>query len=345
MIPSILRRAALCLASLALVCFAFAPVASAEEAPDKVSIGVMLSVGPEGSWDKTVIESLNRMAAEQPHGLEISYKLNDAVYGEKAESVMKLLAKSGKFDIILSASAHSDQIKNLREEYPEIMWVSLGSGNYSSGSNHYIYLGRVHEATYVLGVLAAGMSESGVIGVVGSFPAADVNDQINSYRAGARSINPDAKLKLSFIESWYDPPKAMEATRAQVAAGADVIYQIAGEVYDACKDSGILCLSKYRDTSSMAPEVVLSGSVLNWDPVLSDMLDEWYAHKTTGKAFNAGEDYKWFTMAEGGSDISPYNALEDKVPDDLKAKVAAVKAGIIAGEIDVPLVLDTPTSD
>ncbi len=345
MIRRILHRVTLGLASLAVAFVAFAPMAGAGDAPDKVRIGVMLSVGPEGSWDKTVIEALNRAVAEQPHGLEISYKLNDAVYGEKAESVMKLLAKSGKFDIILSASAHSDQIKNLREDYPDIMWVSLGSGNFSSGSNHYIYLGRVHEATYVLGVLAAGMSKSGVIGVVGSFPAADVNDQINAYRAGARSVNPDAKLKLSFIESWYDPPKAMEATRAQVAAGADVIYQIAGEVYDACKDSGILCLSKYRDTSAMAPEVVLSGSVLNWDPVLGHMLDEWYTHKTTGAAFNAAEDYKWFTMAEGGSDISPYNALEDRVPNDLKAKVAEVKAGIIAGEINVPLVLDTPSSD
>ena len=345
MVQNFSRRLVLHCAALLVAAAMSFPAAVTATAADSVRIAVMLSVGPEGSWDKTVIEALDRAVASRPHGLEITYKLNDAVYGQKAEAVMELLAKSGKFDIILSASAHSDQIKNLREDYPEIMWVSLGSGNYSSGSNHYIYLGRVHEATYVLGVLAAGMSESGVIGVVGSFPAADVNDQINSYRAGARSVNPDAKLKLSFIESWYDPPKAMEATRAQVAAGADVIYQIAGEVYEACKDADILCLSKYRDTSSMAPEVVLSGSVLIWDPVIGDMLDKWHAHKTTGEAFNASEDYKWFTMAEGGSDISPYNALEDEVPDDLKAKVEAVKAGIIAGDIEVPLILDAPTSD
>jgi len=316
------------------------------EAPDEVSIGVMLSVGPEGSWDKTVIEALKRAQKSNPHGLKINYKLNDAVYGEKAEAVMQLLAKSGRYDIILSNSAHSDQIKNLRGKYPDIMWVSLGSGNYNTGENHYWYMGRVHQAGYLLGMLAAGMSKTGIVGVVGSFPAEDINDQVNAYRAGARAVKPDAKLKVSFIESWYDPPKAMEATRAQASAGADVIYQLAGEVYDACANSGILCLSKYRDTSSIKPEVVLSGTALHWDPAISDMLSRWVDHKSNETPFDSSDvQGKWFTMAEGGSDISPYNALEDKVPSDLKERVQQAKADIIAGKLEVELNLEVPTSD
>lgn len=317
----------------------------AADPPTDVKIAIMYSVGPEAAWDKTVREAMARVIAEKPHNLNISYDAQDAVYGEKAEAVMKLLAKSGKYDIIMSNSAHSDQIKNLRGDYPDIMWVSLGSGNYNTGSNHYLAYGRVHQAAYLLGVLAGGMSKSGVIGVVGSFPAEDINDQINAYRAGARSVNPNAKLKLTFIESWWDPPKAIEATYAQVAAGAEVIYQLAGSVYDACKDKGILCLSKYRDEGKLAPDVVLSGTVLKWDPSFKWILGEWYKHKTEGMAFAGNKDPKWFTMAEGGSDIAPYYDLASRVPDDLQKKVAKAKADIISGKLDVPVVLDVPTPD
>ncbi|WP_170574654.1 BMP family lipoprotein [Ruegeria atlantica] len=319
--------------------------ALAAQAAEDVNIALIYSVGPEGSWDKTVQEALDRVADSNPGGLTVTYDAKDAVYGDKAENVINLLAKSGKYDIILSASAHSDQIKNLHAKYPETMFVSLGSGNYNAGENHYLALGRVHEAAYLLGILAAGKSKTGVIGAVASFPADDVNDQLNAYLAGARSVNPDAKLQLSFIESWYDPPKATEATYALAAAGADVVYQMAGEVYEACRDKDILCFSKYRDTSSMAPDVVLSGTQLLWDPVLNWMLDEWSNAKTDGGSFNGNTDAVWFGLAEGGSDISPYHGLADQVPADLQEQVEQAKADIIAGKIDVPLILEIPTSD
>jgi basic membrane lipoprotein Med (substrate-binding protein (PBP1-ABC) superfamily) len=317
----------------------------AADTPSEVRIALMYSVGPEAVWDKLVQETLDQVAAQNPNNLKIHYDTQDAVYGEKAEAVMRLLAKSGKYDIILSASAHSDQIKNLQGNYPDIMWVSLGSGNYNTGENHYLAYGRVHQAAYLLGMLAAGLSETGVIGAVGSFPADDINDQLNAYRAGARSINPDAKLKLTFIESWYDPPKAIEATYAQVAAGADVVYQMAGEVYQACENKKILCLSKYKDTSSMAPDVVVSGTLLKWEPAIRWIIDEWYEKKSNHSAFAGNTKARWFTMAEGGSDISPYHGLADRVPDELNKKIEEVKAKIISGEFEVPLVLDVPTSD
>ncbi|MDE0303844.1 MAG: BMP family protein [Albidovulum sp.] len=320
-------------------------VATAAGKPDQVRIALMYSVGPEAVWDKLVQETLDVLAEDKPHDLSVTYDEHDAVYGEQAEAVMRLLAKSGKYDIILSASAHSDQIKNLQSAFPEIMWVSLGSGNYNTGENHYLVYGRVHEAAYLLGILAAGISETGVIGAVGSFPADDINDQLNALRAGARTVNPDIKLKLTFIESWYDPPKAIEATYAQVAAGADVVYQMAGEVFEACVNRQIYCLSKYKDTSSMAPDVVLSGTQLHWEPGLRWILDEWYNHKTAGQPFAGNEDPVWFGIAEGGSDISPFHGLADKVSDELKGRIATARAAIVSGELEVPILVDVPKPD
>ena len=317
--------------------------AQAVKAETDVNIAVMHSVGLESGWDRIVIAALDRLQAADDD-LNITYKGFDAVYGDEAEAVMDLLAQSGEYDIILSATAHSDQIELLSPRYPDIMFVSLGSGNFNTGPNHYLLYGRVHEAAYLLGMLGAGMSESGVLGAVGSFPADDINDQLNAYRAGARAVNPDAHVKISFIESWYDPQLAIEATYAQNAAGADIVYQLAGEVYEACRDRNILCFGLFEDTHELAPDVVLSGTELRWDPALSWMLDEWQAARKNG-SFNGNTKAKWFGMADGGADIFPYYDLADQVPADLQAKIEQARADILSGALEVPLVLDVPTSD
>ena len=344
MILNFFKRCSLGLASLMLI-FTFQAEQAVADAPSEVRIALMLSVGPEAAWDQTVIEALDRAIPQEPLGLKITYRLFDSVWGDEAEAVMRLISGSGDFDIILNASAHSDQIKNMHDEFPDMLWVSLGSGNYNAGTHHYLAFGRVHEASYLLGMLAAGMSKTGVIGVVGSFPASDINDQINAYRAGAQSVNPDAKLKITFIESWYDPPKAIEATYAQAAAGVDVIYQMSGSVYAACEEKGLFCLSKYRDENEMSPDVVISGTVLLWDPILLWMLDIWYDHKVNGTPYAGNEDPVWYGMAEGGADIAPYYGLADQIPDELEQRIAATRAAIISGELEVPLMLDVPVSD
>lgn len=322
---------------------ALAMMAQSAQAETDVNIAVMYSVGLESGWDRIVIAALDRLQ-EADQELNITYKGFDAVYGDEAGAVMDLLAQSGEYDIILSATAHSDQIEIISPRYPEMMFVSLGSGNYNTGPNHYLLYGRVHEAAYLLGMLGAGMSESGVLGAVGSFPADDINDQLNAYRAGALAVNPDAEVKVSFIESWYDPQKAIEATYAQNAAGADIIYQLAGEVYEACRDKDILCFGLFEDTHEMAPEVVLSGTELRWDPAFAWVLEEWQAAQESGD-FNGNEEARWFGMQDGGADIFPYYDLEESVPADLQDKIEAARADIKSGALEVPLVLDVPTPD
>ncbi|OJU52813.1 MAG: hypothetical protein BGO03_03455 [Mesorhizobium sp. 61-13] len=334
------RGCAAGLFGLAVAFLSGAAPATAQETPTEIRVAVIPTTGPENIWDSSVTDAFARVDAEKIHGLTVKYDMKEAAFGDKAETVMRLLAKSGRYDVIVSAGAHSDQIEKLMGDFPEVLWVSFGSGNHSTGKNHYFYYGRVHQPAYLLGMLAAGMSKTGTIGAIGSFPAQDINDQINAYIAGAKSINPDTKLKVTFIESWYDPPKATEASYAQIAAGADVLYELVGEVYEPCQKKQVWCLSKYKDTSSLAPDVVLSGTVLKWDPAVRELIGAWYDFKTKGTPFAGTTEAKWFSMAEGGSDLSPYHELAKVVPDELKAKIEEAKAKIIAGDLDVPLVSD-----
>jgi basic membrane lipoprotein Med (substrate-binding protein (PBP1-ABC) superfamily) len=331
------------LAALALIGFASIGPAQAED-PTELGIGFILSTGPEAAWDGTLLRDIDAVKAEKPHGLDINYKNVDGVWGEQAGDAMKLLAKTGKYQIIWAHSSYSDQVAALKDEFPEILFVVVGSGNKGLGDNVYWDFKRAHEPSYLLGVLAGRLTKSNTIGVVGQFPSEDVNDQINGFFAGAKSVNPDIRHKIAFIESWYDPAKAEQFTNAQIAAGADLTFQLVAS-FETCEKANIMCFGNYQDEGMAAPKSVVASAMISWKPDLEWIIDEWWNHKTKGTPYNGNAKERWFSMAEGGSSLSGYNAYESELPAALKEEVEAISARIKSGELVIPVDLSVPTSN
>ncbi|HSB67663.1 MAG TPA: BMP family protein [Anaerolineales bacterium] len=315
------------------------------QAPSELGVAAILSIGLESTWDSTFYDAYKRVQAENPHGVKLNDMVyTEGVYGDEAGTVMRQYAESGKYDIIFAQAAFTDQVKGLATEFPNILWVVSGSGNELLGGNVYNIYMHIHEPSYLEGIVAGMMTKTNVIGVLGLFPADDVNDDANAFIAGAKSVNPNVKAKVTFIETWYDPALAQEATNALIAAGADHILQ-GGEVYQVCADAGIYCYARYADSNFMAPTAVLTSAIGNWDPAIKYIIDQWYAHKTTGQAYNAPKEKIWFPMAQGAGDIAPFHDLDSKVPQEVKDKVAEVRQQILDGKFVVPLNEATPTSD
>ncbi len=312
--------------------------------PTKLGIGLILATGPEAAWDATLMRDVESVAEAAPHGLDISYKNVNGVWGEEAGDAMELMARSGKYQIIWAHSSYSDQVKALQEKYPDVLFVVVGSGNEGLGGNAYWVYKRAHEPSYLLGVLAGRLTESDVVGVVGQFPSEDVNDQINSFFAGARSVNPDVKRKVAFIESWYDPAKAEQFTKAQIAAGADLTFQLV-ESFETCEKEKIMCFGNYVDHGASAPKSVVASALISWTPDLNWIIDEWYDHAANGAPYEGNTKEHWFSMAEGGSSLSGYHDYETKLPDQLKEEVADLSKQIESGALDIPVDLSLPTSD
>jgi basic membrane lipoprotein Med (substrate-binding protein (PBP1-ABC) superfamily) len=282
---------------------------------------------------------------ESPHGVKINdLAITEGVYGEEAETVLRQYAETGKYDIIFAQASFTEQIKNLMTEYPDILWVVSGSGNEQLGGNLYNIYMRIHEPSYLEGVIAGMMTKTNVIGVLGLFPADDVNDDANAFIEGAKSVNPDVKAKVTFIETWYDPAKATEATKALIAAGADHILQ-GGEVYNVCSEAKVYCYARYADSNQMAPDAVLTSALGFWDPAINYIIDQWWEHKTTGNPYDAPKEKIWFPMKDGSGDIAPFHDLDSAVPDAVKQKVNEVRQQIMDGTFTVPLVESTPVSD
>jgi basic membrane protein A len=318
--------------------------ASAGEVPKKFKMAAMFASGIENAWARALVDSFENLKAQKYDGLEMSLDYTENVWGEKTLSTMEAYAEAGEYDVILMHSSATDEVEQLMDKYPDTMFVVTGSGNNPLGKNMYLLYMHVHEPSYLIGMIAGAMTKSNTLGLVGLFPADDVNDQVHAFRAGAKAINDKVKLKVSFIESWYDPAKASEAANAQIAAGADLIFQL-GESFEVCKQKNVPCFGNYVDLSSVAPKVVPTSTVAKWEPHIKYLIEQWKEHKKSGKPYDAPKEKVWFSMAQGGSDLAPYHGFDGVIPAEVKAKVAKVKADIMSGKFKVKLDMSMPQSD
>lgn len=313
------------------------------ESPTKLHIAAVLSAGKEAPWEKSLIDSFNRIIAAKPHGLEISVDYTENVY-DNAEEVFRTYADTGDYDIVFGDTAYADAIDKVRGDFPDTMFVMTGSGNRGLGGNAYWIFIHNHEPTYAMGVLAGKMTKSNTIGVISTFPAEDTNDQINAFIAGAKEANPATKAKITFIQSWFDPQKSNEATTAQVAAGADQIFQMSG-AFEVCQQKKVGCYGNYIDVSSAAPDAIVASVVAKWDPHLNWLIDQWWQVKTSGDKFNAPTEPVWFGWKDGAGEIVVNKALQDKIPADAKAAMDKAAEEIRSGAKKVPLDLSEPKAD
>ena len=313
--------------------------------PTKLNISMVTSTVVEEPFNTCFVQALERIKEAAPHGLTINFDISENVQTPDCERVLRQIAKTGKYDIIWAHSSYGDIVKKLHSDFPEIFWGISGAANEPAGGNTYygdIYL---HEAGYLLGMIAGSMTKSNVIGAVAGYPYPAVTVPVNGYIAGAKAINPDIKVKITFIESWFDPPKAKESALAQIAAGADFIYAERFGPFEACKEKGKYAFGHWVDQNSLAPEVVISSTMAIWDPVINHAIDQWWNHETKEAPYNAPDKIIIYSMKNGASDIAPYHKLSSVIPSSLKKMVEKKKQDIIEGKIVVPINAEKPSSN
>nr|HMN61036.1 BMP family ABC transporter substrate-binding protein [Anaerolinea sp.] len=170
-------------------------------------------------------------------------------------------------------------------------------------------------------------------GVVGGYPVPEVNRIVNAFIAGAKFTNPNAKVLVTFINSWFDPAMAKEAAVAQIDGGADVLFAERFGVIEAAKEKGLWAFGNMSDQNELAPDLVVSSAVWNMEPTVD------YLIKTVEAGTFTAQDLKDFSMiGKGGASLAAYHGTESKLPADLVAKVAArmdeIKKGSFRVDID-----------
>jgi basic membrane lipoprotein Med (substrate-binding protein (PBP1-ABC) superfamily) len=192
-----------------------------------------------------------------------------------------------------------------------------------------------------MGMIAGSMTTSNRIGMVGGYPIGEVNRLFHAFMAGARSVNPDVEFKVTFIGSWYDPPKAKEAAFAQIEAGADIMYAERAGVVGAAREKGVLAFGNVNDMNKEenGTDVVVTSALWHMDDAIGHAVE-----RVKAGTF-AAENYKdWTMMAKGGATLAPYYEFEDRIDADIKAKVEKLTADIMAGSVVVEINDEEPKS-
>ena len=297
----------------------------------KLKVAAIYTVPFEQQWVSRVHKALK---AAEARG-EIEYKASENVANADYERVMREYATGGNQLIVGESFAVEAAARKVAKDFPKT-WFLMGSSGKPQAPNFSVFDNYIQEPAYLSGMVAGGVTKTNKIGMVGGFPIPEVNRLMHAFMAGARETNPKVEFTVSFINSWFDPPKAKEAAFAMIDKGADVLYAERFGVSDAAKEKGKLAIGNVINTQDKYPETVVSSALWNMEPTIDRALKAVKDGKFTP------EDYGHFSMMKfKGSELAPLGTFEKKVPADVVAKVKAKEKAMLDGKFEVK-VDDTP---
>ena len=238
----------------------------------------------------------------------VDYSFTDAIgYSGDMERVLREVAERDQPAIIFGdAFGNEEAARRVAAEYPEIAFV-FGSGGGPAEPNFSVFDNWIHEPAYLAGMLAGGLTKSNTLGVVGGYPVPEVNRIVNAFIGGAKEVNPDVEVKVTFLNSWFDPAAAKEAALAQVGAGADVLFAERFGVIEAASENDLLAIGNMSDQKELAPQHVVSSVTWNMTPTVGYVIDQVMAGAYTA------QDLKDFSMvAKGGAALAAVNDAVDR---------------------------------
>jgi basic membrane lipoprotein Med (substrate-binding protein (PBP1-ABC) superfamily) len=224
------------------------------------------------------------------------------------------------------------------KDFPKVSFL-MGSSGKPQPPNLAVFDNYIQEPAYLSGMIAGGMTKTNKIGMVGGFPIPEVNRLMNAFMAGALEVNPKVEFSVSFINSWFDPPKAKEAAFAMIDKGADVMYAERFGVSDAAKEKGKLAIGNVINTQDKYPDTVIASALWNFEPTADRAI------KLAKEGKFVAEDYGSYSMMKHkGSELAPLGTFEKKVPAEVVAKMRAKEKDILAGKFVVKVDDNQPKS-
>lgn len=333
-----------------------APAESGDEAAAPAASGEPLKVvlfinGVLG--DKSFFDSAQRGIDRAKAELGIEAKTIEAGLDETQwQAALVDAAANEEFDVMIVGTFQMiSYLEEVAAQYPDKKFIIYDAPvNYESGccDNVYSVLYKQNEGSYLAGVYAAAMTTQGiegmnaepVIGSVGGQEIPVIVDFMVGYEQGAKDTNPDIQVIRQFADSWNDPAKGKELTKAQYSQGADIVFQIAGGtgqgVFEAAAEDGRYAIGVDSDQALIVEEAdpeqadrILTSMMKNVDNSLFRALQLHLEGKLPyGQIESLG-------IAEGGVGLARNKYYDEHTPDEVKAMVDEAEQKILNGEITV----------
>jgi basic membrane lipoprotein Med (substrate-binding protein (PBP1-ABC) superfamily) len=318
-------------AGAAVAAIGVVPVAHAQA---KLKVAAVYTVPVEQQWVSRIHKALNEAKARG----EVDYVFSESVSNADYERVLRQYAEQGAVLIVGESFAVESAARKVARDYPKTAFL-MGSSGKPQAPNFSVFDNYIQEPSYLTGMIAGGMTKTNHIGMVGGYAIPEVNRLMHAFMEGARAVNPKVKFTVSFIGSWFDPPKAKEAAFAMIDKGADVLYAERFGVSDAARERGKLAIGNVINTQPQYPATVVASALWNMEPTIGAAL----AKVKSGQFKN--EDYGQYSLMKyKGAELAPLGTFDGKVPAELMVKVRAREKAILDGKESVKVVETEPKS-
>ncbi|SVB34720.1 uncharacterized protein METZ01_LOCUS187574, partial [marine metagenome] len=252
------------------------------------SVGYVL-VGPanDGGWSMRHSQGFEALT-------NYGYKVAGVESVVEADSAKVFQKLARKHDIVFGTSfGFMKPMFNVAKKHPDTIFMH--ATGFMGGDNMDNYVCRGYQARYLTGIAAGLLTKTNNIGVVGSHPIPEIVRNINAIALGARSVNPDAKVNVIWINAWFDPPKDNDASNALYESGNDVLYTT-GDIPSvvilaqnkSTPENPIWSMGNDAPMNSFGPNRIATGVIFNWNLLYKHILDNLAAGK-----LDMGQRYFW----------------------------------------------------
>ncbi|MEM7771811.1 MAG: BMP family protein [Cyanobacteria bacterium P01_A01_bin.37] len=306
--------------------------AVSEEAPESEGpkLALVLS-GPaaDQSWNQVAYDATQELESE---GVTIA--ISESVDPSDAAAVMRQYAEEGYEMIVAHSFSYQDAVFQVAEEFPDANFAWAGGINGTS-ENVADYDQPFYQGAYLIGLIAAELSETGKLGALYGFDIPACHSMGEAMLAAAQEIRPEATLTSAAVGDWYDVAKAKEAALSQAETGVDFWIGCGqgptlGQI-EAAKEVDGIATGYVGDMTSLGPEVIASNLLWNMKPLFDQMLED-----TANDTF----DNKFYALGipDNVIQVAVTADFQDAVGDEVLATIEETKEQIASGELEVPFV-------
>lgn len=295
---------------------------SSASAADRLKVG-FIYLGPVGDLGWTYQHDLARQAVVKELGdkVETTY-LENVPEGPDAERAIEQLVRAGNKLIFTTSFGYMDPTLKVAKKYPDVSFEHCSG--YKRDKNMATYSSRWYQGRYIQGQIAAKMSKSGVLGYIGSFPIPEVVSGINATMLGAQSVNPNIRVKIIWVNTWFDPGKEADAAKALFDQGADIMMQHTDSPapMQVASERGKLAFGQDSEMIKFGPKSQLTSIMDTWAPYYIERIKAKLDSKWKSEDVWGGLETKMFMMA-------PYTNM----PDDVKKMAIDTESALAAGKL------------
>lgn len=296
----------------------------------------LLTAGPvsDAGWYAGAYEGLQML--RDSLGAEISHQQTRTP--AEFDEAFRSYASTGYDLIFAHGFEYQDAAIRAGEQFPDVTIIVSGGGRVSKNVVPLIF--TLEEGTYLAGMVAGGMTATGIIGMVGGVAIPPVQGTFRAFEAGAKAVRPNVQVLETYIGNWDDVGAAKEAAVAQLRRGADVlvhntdaasfgVFQAVREAHEA--GDRVWAIGMNNDQNDVAPEVTLGSAIIDIPHAFLKAARAWQAGEVGGAPVYEG-------LSDGVVDFVVNPVVADRIPEALKARVDEARDRIRSGALTVPRV-------